>query len=418
MTADEHLEDPGAADAPAMRCDVLVAGAGFVGLALGIVLARIGLRVALVDPALGRAPPADPRASTVAAGPRRLLESAGVWAEVAAAEPVRAMDIGDAHLSDIMRPVLLTLAGEAAPGEPFAHVVMNADLLAALRRTAGAAERLALLPQAVTDTSPGSAATTVRLGDGRTVRAALCVAADGVRSQLRGMARIPTRGWRYDAASILTTVALEHPHGGRAVQHFLEGGPLALLPLPDQRASVIWTERRLAARRLAALPDDAFLAELQARAGDVFGKLVLAGPRGVRPLALQLAASFTAPRLALVGDAAHTVHPLAGQGLNLGLCDVAALAEAVVDAARLGQDIGSPDVLARYARLRRFDTMTMVAATDALARLFGTSLAPLRVARDTGLGLVERAPRLKSALVQGAAGLSGPPLRLLHGKPL
>jgi 2-octaprenyl-6-methoxyphenol hydroxylase len=250
------------------------------------------------------------------------------------------------------------------------------------------------------------------------VRAALCVAADGARSPLRGMARIATRGWRYDATSILTTVALEHPHGGRAVQHFLEGGPLALLPLPGRRASVIWTEHRLAARRLAALPDGEFLAALQARAGGVFGELTLAGPRAVRPLALQLAASFTAPRLALAGDAAHTLHPLAGQGLNLGLCDVAALAEVVVDAARLGQDLGAPDVLARYGRLRRFDTMTMVAATDALAHLFGTSMTPVRAVRDAGLGLIERAPRLKSALVQGAAGLAGPPLRLLHGEPL
>lgn len=416
MTSGEQADYPPGATA---RCDVLVAGAGFVGLALATVLARAGLRVTVADPALARDPPSDLRASTITAGPRRLLDAAGVWPALApTAEPVRVMEIGDARRTDLLRPVLLRLDGETAPGEPFAHVVMNADLMAALRSAAAATAGITFIPQPVTTLASDGGGATLTLGDGAALRATLVAAADGARSPLRRLAHIRTRGRRYDAVSILTTVVLERPHGGRAVQHFLEGGPFALLPLPGQRASVIWTERRLAARRLVALPDPTFLAELQARAGAVFGALAFAGPRAIRPLALQIAATTTAPRLALLGDAAHAVHPLAGQGLNLGLGDVAALAEAVVDAARLGQDIGGLDALACYRRLRRGDIMAMVAATDGLARLFGTEATPVRIVRDIGLGLVDRAPALKSAMVRGAAGLSGPPLRLLRGEPL
>jgi 2-octaprenyl-6-methoxyphenol hydroxylase len=401
------------------HADVPVAGAGLVGSALAVVLADAGLDVILADPALGSPPRPDLRASTVAAGPRRLLEAAGVWpALAAAAEPVLAMDVGDARSGEVLRPVLLSLAGEAGPGEPFAHVVTNDDLAAALRARVVATDRLTLEADAVNEMAAGAAAATVRLARGEMVRAALVVAADGAGSPLRHRARIVTRGWDYDAASLLTTVALERPHEGRAVQHFIDGSPLALLPLRWHRASVIWTERRLAARRLAETTDAEFLTALQARFGDIFGSLALAGGRATQPLRLQFAATTAGPRLALVGDAAHVLHPLAGQGLNLGFGDVAALAEAVVDAARLGQDLGAPAVLAGYRRRRRFDTMAMVTATDGLARLFAARGAKARAVRDAGLGLVDRAPRLKDGLVQAAAGLARTSPRLMRGEPL
>ncbi|HVV94965.1 MAG TPA: FAD-dependent monooxygenase, partial [Hyphomicrobiales bacterium] len=265
---------------------------------------------------------------------------------------------------------------------------------------------------------PGRAGVAARFAGGDEIRAALVVAADGAGSALRRGARIASRGWDYDAASLLTTVALEQPHDGRAVQHFLEGGPLALLPLPGRRASVIWTERRLAARRLHEAGDAVFLATLQARLGDRFGTLAPAGGRAMQPLRLQVAAAMTGERLALIGDAAHVLHPLAGQGLNLGFADVAALAEAVVDAARLGQDVGAMDVLAAYRSRRRFDVMTMVAATDGLARLFAARGAKARALRDAGMGLVDRAPRLKDRIVEAAAGVGAAAPRLLRGEAL
>jgi 2-octaprenyl-6-methoxyphenol hydroxylase len=401
------------------RADVVIAGAGFVGTALAILLAEAGLDVVLADPALGRPPRPDLRASTIAAGPRRLLEAAGVWSAVAdRAEPVTAMEIGDARAADLLRPVLLTLSGEAAPGEPFAHVALNEDLAAALAARAAAVPALARRAEAVVDAAPGGASATVRFAGGKTLRAALVVAADGAASPLRSGARIATRGWDYDAASLLTTVALERPHEGRAVQHFLEGGPLALLPLPGQRASVIWTERRLAAARIDAAGDAAFRTALQDRLGDRFGTLALAGRRAMQPLRLQVAAAMTGERLALIGDAAHVLHPLAGQGLNLGFADVAALAEAIVDAGRLGSDIGAADVLADYRSRRRFDVMAMVAATDGLARLFGARGAKARALRDAGMGVVERAPALKNRIVEAAAAVGDGAPRLLRGEAL
>ena len=253
---------------------------------------------------------------------------------------------------------------------------------------------------------------------GDAIAAKLLVAADGARSAIREAAGIRSVGWDYDQAGIVTTVAHERDHHGRAEEHFLPAGPFAILPLKGKRSSIVWTEEKREAERIVALPDDEFHAELERRFGLKLGEIEVAGPRRAYPLGLSMARSFIAERLALVGDAAHVIHPIAGQGLNLGLRDVAALAEAIVDAARLGLDPGGPDVLERYQRWRRFDTAAMGVATDGLNRLFSNRSDALRLVRDVGLGLVDRVPALKGLFIREAAGLTGDVPKLLRGEAL
>jgi len=258
----------------------------------------------------------------------------------------------------------------------------------------------------------------VSLADGNVVPASLLIAADGARSKLRERAGIPTHGWDYDQSGIVVTVGHERDHGGRAEEHFLPAGPFAILPLTGKRSSLVWTEKRAEAARIVALGDDEFLGELEQRFGLHLGEIkVLDKPRAF-PLSYFVARSFIAERLALIGDAAHVIHPIAGQGLNMGLKDVAALAEVLVDAARLGMDIGQADVLERYQRWRRFDTMAMGVATNSLNFLFSNKSTLLRTVRDIGLGFVDRAPPLKSLFIRQAAGLTGEVPRLLKGEAL
>jgi 2-octaprenyl-6-methoxyphenol hydroxylase len=258
----------------------------------------------------------------------------------------------------------------------------------------------------------------VQLGDGAATTATLLVAADGARSRLREHAGIATHGWSYGQSAIVTTVAHERDHHGRAEEHFLPAGPFAILPLRHNRSSIVWTERTEDADRIVALADHDFHHELEKRFGLRLGDIAVSGPRRAYPLGLWVARSFIADRLALVGDAAHVIHPIAGQGLNMGLRDVAALAEAVVDAVRLGLDPGGGTVLERYQRWRRFDTMTMSVSTDGLNRLFSSRSDVLRLARDLGLGMVDRLPGLKRMFIREAAGLVGEVPKLLRGEAL
>jgi 2-octaprenyl-6-methoxyphenol hydroxylase len=408
--------------------DVVIAGAGLAGLALAIAL-RQGLgdpfSVTVADPALGAARSGDPRASAIAAAARRLFEAIGVWDEIAGgAQPILDMVVTDSKLGDAVRPVFLSFEGELEPGEPFAHMIENAPLLDALVAKARA-EGVALRACAVAgfEYHHGSELRVsdrveVQLADGETLPARLLVAADGARSVIREQAGIGTVGWGYGQSGIVTTVRHERDHHGRAEEHFLPAGPFATLPLSGRRCSIVWTEATDEADRIVALPDVDFLAELERRFGLKLGVIELAGPRRAYPLGLSVARSFIADRLALVGDAAHVIHPIAGQGLNLGLRDVAALAEAVVDAARLGLDPGGADVLERYQRWRRFDTLTMGIATDGLNRLFSNRSDVLRLVRDVGLGLVDRMPALKSLFIREAAGLTGDVPKLLRGELL
>lgn len=402
------------------KTDILIAGGGFAGLALAIALRQGSdgaLAVTLADPAMNRAS-GDPRASAIAAAARRLFEAIGVWSAIAAdAQPILDMVVTDSKLDHAMRPTYLTFDGEIAPGEPFAHMIENGPMIAALLDKARA-EGVDLRAVAVLgfDTEPARMA--VNLSDGTSLRARLLVAADGARSAIRERAGIASFGWDYDQAGIVTTVSHERDHNGRAEEHFLPAGPFAILPLTGRRASIVWTESKAEAARLVALPDGDFLAELERRFGLHLGDLALAGPRRAYPLGLYVARSFIAERIALVGDAAHVIHPIAGQGLNMGLRDVAALAEAVIDGARLGIDVGAVSVLERYQRWRRFDTMAMGVATDGLNRLFSNDSDALRLVRDVGLGLVDRMPNLKDLFIHEAAGMTGDVPKLLKGEAL
>ena len=403
--------------------DVVIAGGGIVGQCLAMALRSAegaGLSVGLVAP--DTPPPHRPRAYAIAAGPRRLLEILGVWQTVAAeAEPVRAMHITDSRLEEMFRPVLLSFEGDAEPGEPFAHIVPE-NALAAACAAAFARSKVKWHKDTVTRFEDLGASAEA-IGSAANYGARLVVAADGGRSTLRSAAGIRTVGWDYRQAGIVAMIGHEVPHDGVATQHFLPGGPLALLPLPDDadgrhRSSIVWTVPNADADRLMALDPITFAGTLSGHTGPDRGEIeVLDGPARF-PLGLMLARRYAVSRLALVGDAAHRVHPIAGQGLNLGLKDVAALAEIVVDAVRLGIDPGSLATLERYERWRRFDAVQLAVATDGLNRLFRIDNVILRGMRDLGLGLVERAEPLKRLFIREAAGDLGNAPRLIAGRPL
>src|ERR1700760_2936223 len=400
---------------------IVIGGGAFAGLALALALRQgLGAEVAVIvaDPALGGRPSRDGRATAIVAACRRLFEALGVWGDIAStAQPITDMVVTDSKLEDATRPVFLTFTGQVEPGEPFAHMVENRYLIDALV-TRAEAHGIELRTTPVSSYDANEGGVDVTLADGSVIHASLLVAADGARSKLRERAGIATHGWDYDQSGIVVTVGHERDHHGRAEEHFLPAGPFAILPLTGQRSSLVWTEKRAEAARIVTLDDAAFLAELEQRFGLHLGEIkVIDKPRAF-PLGYFVARSFIAQRLALIGDAAHVIHPIAGQGLNMGLKDVAALAEVVVDAARLGIDLGQADVLDRYQRWRRFDTMAMGLATNSLNFLFSNESRLLRAVRDIGLGLVDRAPPLKSMFTRQAAGLSGEVPRLLKGEAL
>jgi 2-octaprenyl-6-methoxyphenol hydroxylase len=400
---------------------IVICGGAFAGLALAVALRQgLGAEIPIIvaDPALGTRPSRDPRATAIVAACRRLFETLGAWQAVSdKAQPILDMVVTDSRLEDATRPVFLTFAGDVEPGEPFAHMVENRDLIDALVARAEA-ENIDLRSTAVTSYDSRPDGIDVTLADGSLVEASLLVAADGARSKLRERAGIATHGWDYDQSGIVVTVGHERDHGGRAEEHFLPAGPFAILPLTGKRSSLVWTEKRAEAARITALNEDEFHGELEQRFGLHLGEIkTLDKPRAF-PLSYFVARSFIAERMALIGDAAHVIHPIAGQGLNLGLKDVAALAEVVVDAARLGIDLGQADVLERYQRWRRFDTMAMGLATNSLNFLFSNQSTLLRTVRDIGLGLVDRAPPLKNLFIRQAAGLAGEVPRLLKGEAL
>jgi len=400
---------------------IVICGGAFAGLALAVALRQgLGAEIPVIvaDPALGTRPSRDPRATAIVAACRRLFETLGAWQAVSdKAQPILDMVVTDSKLEDATRPVFLTFAGDVEPGEPFAHMVENRDLIDALVKRAEA-ENIDLRATAVTSYDSRPDGIDVTLADGSIVEASLLVAADGARSRLRERAGIATHGWDYDQSGIVVTVGHERDHGGRAEEHFLPAGPFAILPLTGKRSSLVWTEKRTEAARITALSEGEFHGELEQRFGLHLGEIrALDKPRAF-PLLYFVARSFIAERMALIGDAAHVIHPIAGQGLNLGLKDVAALAEVAVDAARLGIDLGQADVLERYQRWRRFDTMAMGLATNSLNFLFSNQSTLLRTVRDIGLGLVDRAPPLKNLFIRQAAGLAGEVPRLLKGEAL
>lgn len=392
--------------------DVLVAGGGYVGLSLAVAVKKAAphLAVEVVDGAPEHVWGKDERAFALVAAARNLLDVLGIWDEIAPeAEPIRRMVITDSRTADPVRPVFLTFegAGSGDDGQPFAHMIPNRAITRSLLRQAellGVAIRWSTSADGFT---AGQHATTVSLSDGTERQTRLLVACDGVRSKLRDMAGIKTVHFDYGQSGIVTTVEHERPHEGTAEEHFLPAGPFATLPLTGNRSSLVWTERTEDARRLVESDDLVFEEELERRFGHKLGALKVVGGRRAFPLGLTLARGFVAPRFALAGDAAHGIHPISGQGLNLGFKDVAALAETIVEADRLGLDIGAISVLERYESWRRFDTVRMGITTDVLNRLFSNDVTPLRVLRDVGLGVVDRLPGLKSFFIRQAEGTAG-----------
>lgn len=396
--------------------DVAIAGAGIAGAALGVALKQSlgsSFSVAVFDPSLGVAPARDDRVVAIAGGARRLFEALGVWERLSDTQPIRAMQITDSKLQDAVRQTFLEF-GESQDGEPLAHMVENRALIVALREAMDEAE-VQSIAHGIESHAADESFIHFAAGGGAH-RARMLAAADGANSKMRALARIQTIARGYDQSGIVATIGHAREHHGKAVQHFLPSGSFAILPLSGKRSSVVWAEESSEAKRLVALPPDEFLSELELRFGLQLGELEVLSPARAYPLQISIARSFIAERLALLGDAAHVIHPLAGQGLNMGLRDVAALAECIADSARLGLDPGAPEVLTRYQRWRRADTVVMGLATDSLNRLFSNDFTPLKYLRDLGLGVVDRAPSLKKFFAREAAGLTGEVPKLLRGE--
>lgn len=406
----------------ALDHDIIIAGGGLNGPALALALAQAGLSVAVIDarPLRDRAQEGfDGRAYALALVSRRLLSALGLWDGLAPhAQPINRVETAQGQPGEGAGLFHLIFDSAEIEEGPVGHMLEDRFLYAGLTKAmAGQVTHLPgrqVVGQAV---APGGVEVT--LDDGRKLSARLLVGADGRGSGVAARAGIARRGWGYGQTALVCALDHDLPHRGIAWQYFMPTGPLAILPLPGNRSSIVWSETDANARTISALLDADFLEVLRPRFGDFLGEISLAGPRFSYPLSLSLAESYIAPRIALVGDAAHGVHPIAGQGLNLGLRDVAALAEVVVEAARRGEDIGAPDVLERYQRWRRFDATAMGLGMDRVNALFSNDNPVLRAARGLGMGLVTAVPALRRGFMRQAAGLSLDPMpRLLAGRPL
>lgn len=419
--ADMQMETEHKNSQKPQKADIIIAGGAYVGLCLAVAVKEAcpQLEIIVLDAGEENAWQRDVRASAIAAAAVRMLERLCLWQPVLPeAAPIREMIITDSRLGDPVRPVFLTFSGDVKPDEPFAYMVENRHLNAALHERAAQLGVKYLPAVRAEDFSMQAGFVRVSLHNGAALEGRLLVAADGVRSIMREKAGIKTYRHAYGQVGIVCTVAHEKPHNGRAEEHFLPAGPFAILPLKGNRSSLVWNEREEEAKRLLAADDFVFEAELERRFGRHLGALKLEGGRRGFPFGLLLAREFIRDRFALAGDAAHGIHPISGQGLNLGFRDVAALAEVIVEAERLGLDIGSTAVLERYQIWRRFETFRMGAATDILNRMFSNDFPPLRAARDFGLGLVDRMPFVKQYFIKEASGLTKGSPRLLQGQAL
>jgi 2-octaprenyl-6-methoxyphenol hydroxylase len=410
------------------RFDIVVAGAGMTGATAALALASAGFRVALVDPQPFErqlAPSFDGRASAIAYSSFRMLTALGVGArlepDACRIEQILVTDgrspgaAARATAPFHLRFAAAEIAGRSG-GEPLGYMVENRRIRAALAAQLGASSVALITPARVESVEAGPASATVRLSGGRVLETQTVIGAEGRDSGVRTGAGMGVVGWRYGQSGIVATVRHERPHGGVAHEHFLPGGPFAILPLTDDRSSLVWTEPVRRAQALAAASPDAFEAHLRRRFGEFLGEVRVEGPRFSYPLSLQLAERWTAPRIALLGDAAHAIHPIAGQGLNLGLKDAAALAEVLADAARLGEDVGAQAVLERYAAWRRFDTVALAAATDVFTRLFSNDNPLLRAVRGAGVATVNRIGPARRFFMAEAGGAVGDMPRLLRGE--
>ena len=406
------------------KTDILIVGGGLNGPALALALASGGVSVTVIDsrPAPARATLGfDGRAYALAIASKRLLTVLGVWPLVAdRSQPILQIKTSDGRAGSGPSPFFLTFDAAEIEEGPMGFMIEDRHLYAAFLAAMAENPHITVISgETVVAQTTTATEAEVTLASGKTLRARLLIGCDGRSSGTAARAGITRTGWSYGQTALVTAIAHEKPHRGIAHQFFMPSGPLAILPLPGgHHSSIVWSESDATASAIAALPDDQYLAALRPRFGDFLGAISLAGARFSYPLNLTLANSFIAERLALVGDAAHGVHPIAGQGLNLGLRDVAALAQVLVIAARRGEDLGAADVLARYQRWRRFDSTSLALGMDAVNHLFSNDNPILRVGRDLGLAAVNALPALRRGLIRQAAGLTGDLPRLLAGQAL
>jgi 2-octaprenyl-6-methoxyphenol hydroxylase len=399
-------------------CDILIAGSGMAGMSMALALDSVGFETILIDPV----PPAamigarfDGRVSALAFCATQMYRALGLWPLMER----QAQPIWDIRVSDNDSPRFLHFDHADLGDAAFGHIVENRHIREALLEGVAKARRIShRAPESVLRIEPDAGGVTATLQSGKTLRARLVIGADGRGSALRENAGIRSLAWRYRQTGIVTTVEHEADHHGIAHERFLAAGPFAILPMTGRRSSLVWTEPADIAPALMRLSDERFAEEMRARFGDFLGTVAPVGPRWSYPLSFHHAERYVVPRLALIGDAAHGIHPIAGQGLNLGLKDVAALAEVLQEARDLGLDIGALPILERYERWRRVDNTTLAVATDLLNRLFSNDFLPLRLMRDWGLAGVNRIGPARRFFMRHARGTVGTLPRLLMGEPL
>lgn len=404
------------------KADAIICGGGMVGLTLALALGKGGLKVAVVDalpPATTVAPEFDGRVSALAYAAVRMMEALEVWPHLKPdAQPIHEILVSDGAVGRAASPFSLHFDAAEVGADSLGHIAENRHIRLALHAAIADEKNVTLVaPAAVCSVRAENTHVIAKLSHGEELRAALAIAADGRESELRAQMGIGVVGWSYPQIGIVATVHHAKPHGGVAFEHFLPSGPFAILPMTGDRSSLVWTEAKTKAPAMLSLGDDAFDAEVAARFGAHLGETEVVGRRWSYPLNFHLARDYVRPRFALAGDCAHGIHPIAGQGLNLGLKDAAALAETVLDAARLGRDIGALDVLKRYERWRRFDSFALAASTDALNRLFSNDVTPLRQLRDLGLGIVDAIGPARRFFMRHAGGDIGKLPRLMKGEP-
>ena len=421
--------------------DVLIVGGGLNGPALALALAQAGHRVTIIDAlaqTVRRNAAFDGRSYALALTSQRLLSAIDIWPMIAGhAQPMLEIKVTDGHAGQGPTPFFMHFDHAEIEEGPMGYMVEDRHLRRAFRRRPNGymvedrhlrrafldkmkdtAAITQISGQSVVAQSVEQTGVSVTLDDGRSLTGRLLIGSDGRQSGTARRAGIGRVGWDYGQTALVCAIAHEKPHDGIAHQFFMPPGPLAILPLTGNRSSIVWSERMAIAQRINAMEDAAYLAALRPRFGDFLGEISLAGKRFTYPLNLTLAERFVATRVALIGDAAHGMHPIAGQGLNAGLRDVAALAETLTDAVRRGEDMGASPVLERYQQWRRFDTATLALATDAFNRLFSNDNPLLRLGRDLGMGLINAVPRLRRGFIREAAGLTGDLPKLMQGRAL
>lgn len=403
--------------------DVLVVGAGIIGLSLAVALANAGVSVVIVDRALPKMqtlPQYDGRASAIALGSWQLFENIGLGAKLRTdAQPIFDIRVADAKDTGEVSSMFLHFDHREIGGNPFGFMIENRVIRRTLLTAISAHSKVKMLaPNTIEEVSRDEAGVFAFLDDGRSVASRLLVAADGSKSIIRKRANIIAKETDYTQTAIVATIRHQLSHDGVAVEKFYPSGPFAMLPMTGNRTNIIWTEKGGSADQFLALSDFDFKQEIGRRVGGWLGEIELEGPRFCYPLKMLQAERYAARRLVLVGDAAHVIHPVAGQGLNLGLRDVASIAEIVVDSKRIGLDVGDSALLGRYERWRRFDNTVLAFATDGLNRLFSNDLPMLRLVRDLGLFAVGNLPVGRHFFMRHAMGVIGKLPRLVQGKSL